>query len=134
METIGSRILACIKALGMTKTAFAERLNLTQSYISRLTADDATPSDRTIIAICDKFNINEAWLRTGQGEMFRQVSRDEEIMEFMGDVMSGTPSDFRRRFISVLARMTPEEWAILEAKIKELAAELPEQKKEPDAE
>ena len=134
METIGSRIFACIKALGMTKTAFAERLNLTQSYISKITSDVAEPSDRTIIVICDKFNINEAWLRTGQGEMFRHVSRDEEIMEFMGDVMSGTPSDFRRRFISVLARMTPEEWAILEAKIRELAAEDPETEKGPDAE
>lgn len=134
MDTIGSRIFACIKALRMTKTAFAESLNLTQSYISKITSNVAEPSDRTIIAICDKFNVNEEWLRTGKGDMFRPVSRDEEIMEFMGDVMSGTPSDFRRRFISVLARMTPEEWAILEAKIKELAAEPPELKKEPDAE
>lgn len=134
METIGSRILACIKALGMTKTAFGQQLHLSQPHISRITCDDVAPSERTISDICAKFNVDETWLRTGQGEMFRPVSRDEEIMEFMGDVMSGTPSDFRRRFISVLARMTPEEWAILEAKIKELAAELPEQKKEPDAE
>ena len=44
MDTIGSRLSACIKALGMTKTAFAERLNLTQSYISKITSDSAEPS------------------------------------------------------------------------------------------
>ena len=127
MGTIGSRLSACIKALGMTKTAFAERLNLTQSYISKITSDSAEPSERTIIAMCDKFNINETWLRTGQGEMFRPVSRDEEIAEFMGDVMSGTPDDFRRRFIAVLARLSPREWEILESKCRELAADLPQE-------
>lgn len=133
MSDINQRISMVVSSSGLSKTAFAERLNVSQQYISKLTKE-GTPSERTILDICAKFNVDETWLRTGQGEMFRPVSRDEEIMEFMGDVMSGTPSDFRRRFISVLARMTPEEWAILEAKIKELAAELPEQKKEPDAE
>lgn len=134
MSDFASRVSALLSAKSMKQTDFAEQLKLSQSYVSSMISGRKYPSDRTIQDICDKFNVNEEWLRTGNGEMFRQVSRDEEIMEFMGDVMSGTPSDFRRRFISVLARMTPEEWAILEAKIKELAAELPEQKKEPDAE
>lgn len=134
MSDFASRISALLSALGMKQTVFAERLNLSQSYVSCLVSGRNAPSDRTILDICDKFNVNEEWLRTGQGEMFRQISRDEEIMEFMGDVMSGTPSDFRRRFISVLARMTPEEWAILEAKIRELASEDPETEKGPDAE
>lgn len=134
MSDFAARISALLSALSMKQTVFAERLNLSPSYVSRIIAGDKVPSDRTIQDICDKFKVSEEWLRTGQGEMFRPVSRDEEIMEFMGDVMSGTPSDFRRRFISVLARMTPEEWAILEAKVRELAAEDPETEKGPDAE
>lgn len=125
MDAIGSRISACIKALGITKTAFAERLNLSQPHISRITSNNSVPSERTILDICDKFNVNETWLRTGQGEMFVPKTRDEEIAEFMGDVMSGASDDFRRRFIAVLARLSPREWEILEAKCRELAADLP---------
>jgi len=41
----------------------------------------------------------------------------------MGSLLSGEP-DFRQRFISVLARMTPEEWALLEKKVTEIAEEI----------
>ena len=125
MDTISSRISACIKELGMTKTAFGQQLHLSQPHISRITSGDVLPSERTILDICSKFGVDETWLRTGQGEMFVPKTRDEEIAEFMGDVMSGASDDFRRRFIAVLARLSPREWEILEVKCRELAADLP---------
>ena len=125
MKEFAERISSLLSALAMKQTTFAERLNLSQSYVSCIISGRNMPSDRVILDICAKFNVNETWLRTGQGEMFRPVSRDEEIAEFMGDVMSGTPDDFRRRFIAVLARLSPREWEILEAKCRELAADLP---------
>ena len=83
---------------------------------------DRVPSGRTIADICREFNVNEDWLRTGEGSMFVEPDEDEEITKFLGDILSDQP-DFRRRLVSVLARMTPNEWALLEAKIRELAAE-----------
>lgn len=39
-------------------------------------------TERTIIAICAKFNVNENWLKTGQGEMFNiQEKNKEEFFE-----------------------------------------------------
>lgn len=125
MNDFAERISSLLSALAIKQATFAERLNLSQSYVSRIIAGEKTPSDRVILDICAKFNVNETWLRTGQGEMFRPVSRDEEIAEFMGDVMSGASDDFRRRFIAVLARLSPREWEILETKCRELAADLP---------
>lgn len=72
MNEINDRISAIVSATGLTKTAFAKQLNVTQQYISNLCLGKKTPSDRTITDICREFNVNEAWLRTGEGEMFDQ--------------------------------------------------------------
>ena len=125
MNDFAERISSLLSALAIKQATFAERLNLSQSYVSRIIAGEKIPSDRVILDICAKFDVNETWLRTGQGEMFVPKTRDEEIAEFMGDVMSGASDDFRRRFIAVLARLSPREWEILEAKCRELAADLP---------
>lgn len=119
---MNSRIYQIIVAKGMNKTEFARKLNVSQAYVSQLCSGTKTPSDRTISDICREFDVNEHWLRTGEGEMFIQKSRGDEIAAFMGDILRGEP-DFRQRFISVMARMTPDEWALLERKISELSEE-----------
>lgn len=32
-------------------------------------------TERTIIAICSRFNVNENWLRTGEGDMFNIINK-----------------------------------------------------------
>lgn len=123
MEGISERIAKVIEQTGMTKTAFAEKLNITQAYVSKLSIGAKKPSDRTITDICREFDVNEGWLRTGEGEMFIRKTRTDEITAFVGDILRGEP-DFRQRFISVLARMSTEEWKILESKVLELAEEI----------
>lgn len=120
---IGERIKEVRKKAGLTQQKFAERIGLKRNTIGNYEINLIEPSDRTITDICREFDVREAWLRTGEGEPFIEKSREESISDFMGSVLSGEP-DFRRRFISVLARMTPEEWAILEKKVLELAEEI----------
>jgi len=74
MDEINERIKTVVSDSGLTKTAFAERLNITQAYVSALCLGKKTPSDRTIIDICREFDVNETWLRTGAGKMFVQPS------------------------------------------------------------
>lgn len=123
MDGIHSRIAQSVKASGLTNTAFAKKLNVTPSFISRLASGATNSSDRTIIAICREFHVDEHWLRTGEGEMFRPRSRSEELAAFFGDLLADTP-DFRHSLITVLSRMSPEEWAILEKKVWELMEEM----------
>lgn len=123
MEGISERIAKVIEQTGMTKTAFAEKLNITQAYVSKISIGNKVPSDRTIMDICREFDVNEYWLRTGEGEMFIQKSRSDEIAAFVGDILRDE-SDFRQKFISVLARMTMDEWRLLEKKVLELADEI----------
>ena len=79
MESINDRIAKCIDASGLTKSAFAEKINVGQPFISQLNSGKKNPSDRTISDICREFNVNEIWLRTGEGEMFIQMDKDEEF-------------------------------------------------------
>lgn len=126
MSPMNERISQCIEALGIKKTHFAAKLNVSQAFISQLTKGTAAPSDRTISDICEKFNVNETWLRTGEGDMFIEISRDEAIASFVGDVLKGEDGDFRRRLISVLSRLNTEQWKLLE----EIAVSLAEDTKE----
>lgn len=77
MNTIGDRIGELIESLGMKKVRFAERLKIDQSYVTQLTSGKRNPSDRTISDMCREFNVNEEWLRNGNGEMFLDISEDE---------------------------------------------------------
>lgn len=122
MSEINTRIAAVIQSSGLTKTAFAERLNVSQSFISRLAIGASVPSDRTIVDICREFCVSEQWLRTGEGEMFVRLSREEEITKFAMSVIRDPDSEFQRRFISVLARLTPEQWKLMESMAHQLLA------------
>lgn len=122
--TINDRISECIKATGLTKTAFAERINLSQPHISKIASGSSTPSDRTIADICREFNVSETWLRTGEGNMFVPLNRDVQLAEFFGDVLHGETPDFRRRFLSALSKLEPDEWVLLEKIITTMTEEI----------
>ena len=114
------RIEMLIKTLGLKQTQVAERLNISRAFVSELCSGRSKPSDRTISDICREFDVNETWLRTGEGEMFIEKSREEEIAAFIGNILKGEP-DFRRRLVSVLARLSVEEWILLEEMAKKLS-------------
>lgn len=120
---ISSRILKIRKENDLTQAEFGAKIGVSQNFIWMVEKGQRTPSDRTISDICREFGVDEVWLRTGVGEMFRPLSRTEEIADFVGRMLTrGTP--FQQAFVSVLARTTPEEWAIFERKLRELAAEV----------
>lgn len=120
METINQRIADCINEIGIKKVDFASRLNVSQAFISQLCKGTSAPSDRTIIDICEKFDINETWLRTGEGEMKIKYTRDEEIAGFAGRVLHGESDNFQRRFIAMLSRLDTPDWEVLEKMVLEM--------------
>lgn len=118
MDEVLTRFREVFTAIGKTQTDFAKQIGVTPAYIWKLlNKSDITPSDRTINDICREFNISEHWLRTGEGEMFVQMSRDEEIAAFMGDVLAGEEDNFRRRFIAMLSKLNEDQWEVLEQMI-----------------
>lgn len=125
--SVGDRIKKARQAMNMTQQAFADRIGLKRNTVATYEMDRAQPSDRTIADICREFNVNETWLRTGEGDMFLRLSRDEELAAFFGDVLSGQP-DFKRRFLAVLSRLDEREWRLLETMADRLVAEVQKEK------
>lgn len=123
MSTVAERIMEIVENKGLNKSEFARRINVTPAYISKLgKSPDSMPSDRTISDICREFNVNELWLREGIGEMFQERTRSEELAAFFGDVQAD--GGFKEAFLTVLARMGPEEWELIERKARELVEEI----------
>jgi transcriptional regulator with XRE-family HTH domain len=111
---VKTRIGKLRKALDLTKKDFAKRIGLTKNFISLIETGDRTPSERTLLTICHEFNVNETWLRTGEGEMFAPVRDDQVISRFLGDLVKEPESSFKRRLISTLSQLDETEWTTLE--------------------
>lgn len=112
MAAINDRIAWCVKDSKLTKTAFAEKINVSQSFISRLVSGEKVPSDRTIADICREFNISELWLRTGEGEPHIQRDEDEEFLEVMEQIHM-SDDDLIKRIIKAYWFMEDDEKAAI---------------------
>ena len=117
---MNTRISFIIKELKVTKSEFAKRIGVSAAFISQVCSGASGISDRTISDICREFGVDEIWLRTGEGEPFRQESRDEEIMRFAAQTIQGS-DEFKKALVSMLAKLDPEDWENL-AKIYAKAA------------
>ena len=62
---MNTRIKEIRKSLNLTQKEFGNAIGL-KSSISEIELGYAPITERTIIAICSKFNVNEQWLRTGK--------------------------------------------------------------------
>lgn len=78
------RIKAIRKEFGMTLVQFGERLGVTNAAISMVENGKNAVSEQLRKAICREFDINENWLRTGEGEM--KAETDDEYMKLCVDV------------------------------------------------
>lgn len=117
------RIKALRKALSLNQTDFGSKIGVKQSAVAAYESGSRTPLDSVIVSICREFGVNERWLRTGEGEMLMHLSREEEIMRFAATVIRDPSSEFQRRFVSVLARLTPEQWQLMEEMARKLLQE-----------
>lgn len=120
MESINNRIAWCVKDSGLTKTDFAARINISQSFISRLVSGEKLPSDRTIADICLEFNISEVWLRTGEGEPHMERDKDEEFLEIM-EKINISDDDLIKRIIKAYWFLDDDEKAAVKKIIDNLS-------------
>lgn len=130
---MNTRIKAVRKTLGLTLDKFGERLGISNSACSALETGKNKPSEQTIRAICREFGVNEIWLRTGAGEMFRPEEESEELARNLKRLMNGRPDSLARRAVRVLLRYDPDgpEWQELEKIYTDVLAEA--EKKEPES-
>lgn len=124
---MNERIKKLRQALGLSQDEFGRRLGVTRGAVTNIELNKVEPKPLFVDLICREFGANEEWLRTGEGDMFVQLSRDEELSAFFGDLLAGEP-DFKRRLIAVLSRLDESEWELLEKMADNLMEEMKKEK------
>ena len=92
------RIRKIRNSVGKNQTEFGNMLSISRSAVCKMESGENSPSDQTIALICKEFNVNEDWLRTGAGEMFKE--KDGSFTELLSE-LDDTDDDFIKSLITV---------------------------------
>lgn len=111
---MNERIKMVRNTLSLTQQEFADKIKVKRNTVATYEMGRSTPSDSAIALICNEFNVNEDWLRYGTGEMFRPISKSDQIADMISDVMKSDEKDFKQRLISALSRLDDNGWENLE--------------------
>lgn len=110
------RVKAIRADVGLTQNDFAKSLGMTRdSYVNfeydRIKNQNAI--NPTIKAVCQKYKINENWLRTGEGEMYIAETREDEIQDIVAKILVSEDSDFRLNLTRILYQTSNEDMETL---------------------
>lgn len=108
------RFKAIRKALNMKQGDLAKELTISQGHASDIENGRKAVSDQTIEILSLKYNIDENWIRTGKGNMFKPLNRKQEIAKLTVDLFKTEEHSFKERLILALANLDEKEWELLE--------------------
>lgn len=104
----------------LSQEEFGKRIGIGKTSVSKLESGENKPSEQTIMLICREFNINEVWLRTGEGgdeNMYKKLPDEDRLSLSLGK-LSMTENEFVKRGVNLLAETAPDKLKILEEFMK----------------
>lgn len=116
---MNTRIREVRKKAGLTMEEFGKRLGVTKAAISNIESGSRNPSEQIIMLICREFNINEEWLKTGEGSMNVELTRNQELQMLVNNILREQDESFKKDFTTALLKMSPEGWNALEQFLKD---------------
>lgn len=114
--TQGERVKAVRKSLGLTLEKFGDKIGLKKNSVSQIENGRNDLTEANTKAICREFNVNEVWLRTGEGgddNMFTKVSEDDRFSLNLGK-LSQSDNEFAKNMLNAIAEADPEKLKIIE--------------------
>lgn len=111
---MNSRVKAVRLALGLSQDEFGKKLGLTRGAITNIELNKVDVKPNFADLLCSIFNVNGLWLRTGEGEMFLELSRADEIAAYVGRVLKDESAFYQQKLLLFLSRLSPEMLAELE--------------------
>ncbi len=113
MSELKDRLRELRKSTGLSQTDFALKLGCGRGSIKNLEEGktDMTPAFADLI--CRTYGCDRIWLETGDGEMFQEMSVDEQIADFVGGILSDRGDQFQKKVIQILSSLDDEGWKAL---------------------
>ena len=121
---MNERIKQLRKELGLTLEKFGEKIGVTKQTVSRIENGINNVTDQMFKSICREFNVNENWLRTGEGEMFVQMNRDERVADIVKKALA-SDDEFIINTFTALGQLTPAEWNLVKKFINTFKENIP---------
>lgn len=117
---MNNRLHTLRKDLKITQESFAEKLNITNAHVSALENGKRPLTDRLINDICREFGANEDWLRSGQGNMYRELDTDCGLAAEIGKLLN-TDDEWTKNAVLQFLRLPPERREVIKNFIITLA-------------
>lgn len=114
------RIKTLRKELHLTQQEFADKLGVSRNNIASYETGKSNLGDSVISLIRREFNVNDIWLRTGEGSIFLPDNRDNQLMMWMGRVAGSDDDDFKKKLLYILMNLTESQWDTFEDFAKKL--------------
>lgn len=114
------RIKQIRKEINLTQQEFADKLGISRSTVATYEVGKSEPSDAAISLMCKTFNINEQWLRYGEGEKSCSLTREQEIANIVAVLFQEEEASFRFRVVKAICAMSVEEVELWEKKTAEI--------------
>lgn len=111
---MNERIKKIRKTLGLTQQEFADVIGIKRNTFSQYEIGRNEPIDAVITLICREFDVNENWLRTGEGEMFIEKSKDEQITEMLVNIQLAGEESFQHRLAAAFSAFNADDWKEIE--------------------
>lgn len=101
---MNERIKLLRKEENLNQEDFGKRLGVTKTAISKMELGTYNVTDTMIKLICSEFNVNEDWLRTGEGKI-RNYTDTSDIVSDHFDSMMDNASPQKKAVLSALVEM-----------------------------
>lgn len=115
----------------LNQSKFAEALGVSVSNIQSYEIGRRVPSDSFIQLICNKYGVNETWLRTGEGEMLSPKTREQEIAEITASIIKEN-NPIRIALDKVVHKLTDDQLENVLQIAKDLLEEVEKEKDIPE--
>ena len=115
------------KSLNMTQKEFGKKLGIKAAAVSKMELGENGISEHARLLICNKFNVNENWLRDEQGDIWgkKNISDMDKLISELPQKPDSPEYKTVSAFLSVYARLSPES----KAAIMKLAEEVSKEEK-----
>ncbi|MDR1443755.1 MAG: helix-turn-helix domain-containing protein [Treponema sp.] len=70
--SVNQRIKQVRQALRLSQVQFSRVISLSSGYLAGVEVEKRKVNERLVKLICSSFNVNEKWLKSGEGEIFSQ--------------------------------------------------------------
>jgi len=89
---MNERLKKLRRTLELTQQEFADKIGSKRSTIAKYETGSNIPSAAVISLICKEFDVNEDWLKTGDGEMFEELTDQEKTMKYIAKLVKDKDS------------------------------------------